>query len=45
LGHGRGSDVELLRGPLEAAGADDGRQGGEQWVIQQLAALNLSKIL
>jgi hypothetical protein len=46
LGHGRGGDVELLRRPLEAAGADDSRQGGEQSIIQHgLVFLNLDKIL
>jgi hypothetical protein len=38
--------VELLRRPLEAAGADDSRQGGEQSIIQHgLVFLNLDKIL
>jgi hypothetical protein len=27
LGDGRGCDVEVLRSPLEAAGADDRREG------------------
>jgi hypothetical protein len=38
--------VELLRSPLEAASADDSRQGGEQSIIQhRLAFLNMGKNL